>query len=69
MDNLNRAINVADIAVNATPQDYPNRATMLNNLRILLGTRFKQTRLMDNLNHTVNITNIAVNTTPQDHPN
>ncbi|KAH8710127.1 hypothetical protein GQ44DRAFT_439557 [Phaeosphaeriaceae sp. PMI808] len=50
MDDLNCAVEVADMAVNATPQDHPDRAAILNNLGNLLGTRFGRTGSMDDLN-------------------
>ncbi|KAF2804435.1 uncharacterized protein BDZ99DRAFT_511648 [Mytilinidion resinicola] len=50
MDNLNRAVDVANIAVEATPQDHPDRAAILSNLGNRLGTRFERTGFMDDLN-------------------
>src|SRR6266436_2205552 len=43
MDDLNRAIEVADMVVEATPQDYPDRAGFLNNLGNRLSRRFGRT--------------------------
>ena len=63
MNDLNRAVDVADMAVKATPQDHPNRAGHFSSLSILLGTRFERTRSIDDLNCAVNIANIAVNAT------
>ena len=69
INNLNYAVNIANIAVNTTPQDYPNQANYLNNLKNLLGIQFKRTSLIDDLNYAINIADMAVNATPQYHPN
>ncbi|KAF3175042.1 hypothetical protein TWF788_008514 [Orbilia oligospora] len=50
MDDLNRAVEAADKAVAATPQDHPDRAACLNNLGNWLGRRFDRTGSMDDLN-------------------
>jgi len=68
MGDLNSAVNVADMAVNATPQDHPDRAAILNNFGIWLGARFEWTRSMDDLNRAVDVADMAVNATPQGHP-
>ncbi|RYP43130.1 hypothetical protein DL770_011836 [Monosporascus sp. CRB-9-2] len=68
MDDLNRAVDVADMAVDATPQDHPDRASMFNNLGNLLGRRFERTGSIDDLNRAVDVADMAVNATPQDHP-
>ncbi|RYP54761.1 hypothetical protein DL769_010292 [Monosporascus sp. CRB-8-3] len=67
--DLNRAIDVADMAVKAVPQDYPDRAGRLNNLGGFLGWRFDRTGSMDDLNRAVNVADMAVNAISQDHPN
>ncbi|RYP80093.1 hypothetical protein DL770_006376 [Monosporascus sp. CRB-9-2] len=36
MDDLNRAVDIADMALNATPQDHPDRTSRLSNLGIWL---------------------------------
>ena len=46
---MDGAVDVADIAVNATPQDHPDRAGRLNSLGNRLSRRFERT--MDDLNH------------------
>jgi hypothetical protein len=48
--DLNRAIDVADMAVASTPQDHPDRAGRLSNLGYPLGRRFERTGLIDDLN-------------------
>ncbi|KAF2185509.1 hypothetical protein K469DRAFT_665117 [Zopfia rhizophila CBS 207.26] len=69
MDDLNRAVEVGDMAVNAIPQGHSDRARYLNNLGHLLGTRFNQMGSMDDLNRAIKVIDIAVNATPQDHSN
>jgi hypothetical protein len=68
MDDLNRAVDVADMAVNATPQDHPDRAGRLNNLGSWLGMRFERSGSMDDLHRAVDVSDMAINATPQDHP-
>lgn len=43
MQDLNRAIELLTIGVNATPQDNPQRAVWLNNLGTWLKKRYDQT--------------------------
>ena len=69
MDDLNRTIDAASIAVDATPEDHPNRAATLGKLGNWLGARFQRTGSMDDLNRTIDVANIVVDATPQDHPN
>ncbi|EJT69155.1 hypothetical protein GGTG_13264 [Gaeumannomyces tritici R3-111a-1] len=68
MDDLNRAVEVANMAVDATPQNHPNRAGWLSNLGNHLGRRFERTGPMDDLNRAVEVANMAVDATPQNHP-
>ena len=64
MENLNYAVNTINTAVNATPQNHPDQAIHLSDLRNWLSTQFKRTGSTDNLNRAVNIINIVVNITP-----
>ena len=68
MDDLNRAVEVAGMALEAIPHDHPDRAAILNNLETWLDRRFKQTGSIDDLNRAVEVTGIAVEAIPQDHP-
>ena len=68
MDNLNRAVEVANLAVKATPQDHPDRAARLNNLGNWLSIRFERTDSVDDLNRAVEVADLAVKATLQDHP-
>ncbi|RYP53061.1 hypothetical protein DL770_011005 [Monosporascus sp. CRB-9-2] len=56
------------MAVNATPQDHPDRAGRLNNLGNQLGRRFERTGSMDDLNRAIDVADMAIDATPQDHP-
>ncbi|KAK6523178.1 hypothetical protein TWF694_006073 [Orbilia ellipsospora] len=68
IDDINRAVEVADMAVAATPHNHPDRADYLINLGGLLGRRFNRTGSMDDLNRGVEVVDMAVDTTPRDHP-
>ncbi|KJZ70809.1 hypothetical protein HIM_09822 [Hirsutella minnesotensis 3608] len=68
MDDLDRAIEVADMAVAATPQGHPDRARQLSNLGTWLGSRFERTGSMNDLDRAVEVADVAVAATPQDHP-
>jgi len=68
IEDLNRTMDVANMAVDATPQDHPNRAIYLNNLGSWLGTQFKRIGSIEDFNHAVDIANMAVDATPQDYP-
>jgi hypothetical protein len=68
IDDPNRAVDVASSAVDAMPQDHPDRAAILNNLGNTLGRRFQQTGSIDDLNRAVDVASSAVDATPQDHP-
>ncbi|XP_044716527.1 uncharacterized protein HRG_10059 [Hirsutella rhossiliensis] len=68
MDDLSRAVEVADMAVAATPQDHPDLARRLSNLGNNLGRRFERTDSMDDLDHAIEVADMAVAATPQDHP-
>ncbi|KAI3326484.1 CHAT domain-containing protein [Xylariaceae sp. AK1471] len=68
MDDLNRAVDIAGQAVDATPEDHPDRPGRLSNLENWLGKRFDRTGSMDDLNRAVDAAGQAVDTTPADHP-
>ncbi|KJZ70854.1 hypothetical protein HIM_09768 [Hirsutella minnesotensis 3608] len=68
MDDLNRAVKVADMAVASTTQYHPDRAGRLSNLGRWLGRRFERTGSMDDLDRAVEVADMAVAITPQDHP-
>jgi hypothetical protein len=68
MNDLNRAVDTIDIAINIT-QDHPNQASILSNLGNLLGRRFERTGSIDDINRAIDITDMAINTSPQDYPN
>ncbi|KAF2135190.1 uncharacterized protein K452DRAFT_281871, partial [Aplosporella prunicola CBS 121167] len=53
--DLNRAVEVADQAVESTPLDHPDRAVCLNNLGNLLETRFEWTKVRKDRNSALNL--------------
>ncbi|PKX91354.1 uncharacterized protein P174DRAFT_374546, partial [Aspergillus novofumigatus IBT 16806] len=63
VDNLNRAVKVAEMAVDATPQNHPDRARWLSNLGNLLCKRFQRTGSIDDLNRAVGVGNMTVDAT------
>ena len=68
INDLNYAIDVASMAVDATPQDYLDQAIILSNLRAHLRRRFERTGSMVDLNRAVDVASTAVDATPRDHP-
>src|SRR5204862_200408 len=68
MDDLEEAIQVAREAVDAAPQDHPDRTAQLNNLGIRLGDRYSRTGAMDDLEEAIQVAREAVDATGQDHP-
>ncbi|EPS45867.1 hypothetical protein H072_279 [Dactylellina haptotyla CBS 200.50] len=69
MDDLSCAIEAANMAVNATPQDDPTWASCLNGLGNRLGRRYERTGSIDDINRAVEVASMALDATPQDHPN
>ncbi|KAL8370380.1 hypothetical protein RB595_000652 [Gaeumannomyces hyphopodioides] len=68
MDDLDRDVEVAIMAMDAAPRHHPDRSDRLNNLAIRLGKRYERTGSMDDLNRTVELADMAVDATPQNHP-
>ncbi|KAF7174243.1 hypothetical protein CNMCM6106_008368 [Aspergillus hiratsukae] len=68
MADLEDSIRVAREAVNATPEDHPDRASCLNNLGLVLGERYSRTGEMADLEESIRGAQEAVNATPEDHP-
>src|SRR5207247_2646710 len=66
--NLTRAVSVASMTVDITPQDHPDRAGRLRNLGTWLGRRFERTGLMDDLNCIIDVASMAADSIPYDHP-
>ncbi|KAH8898073.1 TPR-like protein [Thozetella sp. PMI_491] len=67
VDELNRAVEVTSMALDATPQNHPDRASILSNLGTLLSKRFEWTGLIDDINQAIEVANMAVDDIPQDH--
>jgi hypothetical protein len=55
MDDLNRAINIANQAVNAIPANHFNQASILNNLKNSFSKQFNRIRSIDNLNYRLSL--------------
>ncbi|PQE14984.1 TPR domain-containing protein [Rutstroemia sp. NJR-2017a BBW] len=68
LNNLNRAIEVTEIAVGITQHNHPDRAARLNNLGNHLGERFDRTGSMDDLNRAIDTIDVAVKSTLHNHP-
>lgn len=68
MADLDEAIEAARQAVDATPQDHPDRFKYLNNFGLLLRDRFSRTGTMVDLKEAIERVRLTVNVTPQDHP-
>ena len=68
MEDLNRAVDIADTAVATTPPDHPDRAGRLSDLGNILGTRFQRMGTIDDLNRAIDMADMAVAATPSDHP-
>lgn len=69
MDNLNRAVQFAEMTVDSTPHGHRDRAHCLDNLGNHLRRRFERTGSMTDLNRAVEVASMAVDATPKDHPN
>ncbi|ROT37123.1 hypothetical protein SODALDRAFT_279961, partial [Sodiomyces alkalinus F11] len=68
--DLEEAIGVARQAVEATPDNHPDRATCLNNLGNKLQSRYERTRATADLEEAIGVARQAsVEATPDDHPN
>jgi tetratricopeptide (TPR) repeat protein len=68
IDDLNCAIEVAEMAIAASPEDHPNRPSILNDFGVWLYKKFEQTRVISDLNHAVEVAELAVEAAPQNHP-
>jgi len=68
MEDLNRAVELASMAVEPTPQDHRDRAGRVNNLGNMLGMRFQRTGSIEDLNRAIEVAVMAMEATHQDHP-
>ncbi|KAK2037004.1 TPR domain-containing protein, partial [Colletotrichum somersetense] len=66
--DLEEAITLAREAMEATPEDHPDRAGRLNSLGVQLGDRFSRTGATADLEEAITIAREAVKATPEDHP-
>lgn len=67
MADLDRAIEVANEAIEYTTQQHPDRPRHLDNLATRLGTRFGIVGSMDDLNRAIELADMAVEATPPGH--
>ncbi|KAF5976236.1 TPR domain-containing protein [Fusarium bulbicola] len=67
MEDLDRAIEVADAAIDSTPQQYPGRPRYMDNLATRLGMRFGLTGSIDDLSRAIDLVDMAVEATPPNH--
>ena len=63
-----RLVSVWQRILSVTPEDHPNRAGYLSNLRTALGTRFDRTGAQTDLDEAIGVGRAAVSATPEDHP-
>ncbi|KAI1322799.1 hypothetical protein F5Y16DRAFT_385466 [Xylariaceae sp. FL0255] len=68
MTDLEEAIKIFQQAVDATPENYPDRAIILTNLRNRLNNRYSRTGTMADLEEAIKTARKAVEATPEDHP-
>jgi tetratricopeptide (TPR) repeat protein len=66
--DLDEAIHNARKAVDATPEDHPDRAAMLDNLGSYLSNRYSRIGATGDLEEVIQIARQAVDITPKDHP-
>jgi len=67
MADINRAVDVADEAVTATPHDHSRRYMVLHTLANRLSSRFLRTRSMNDINRSVDTAEMAVKAERHDH--
>src|SRR5438046_2411473 len=65
--DLDAAVEAMEKAVKSTPLNHPDRSACLNNLGVILRSRFEQTELMTDLNAAVKANWDAVKSTPYGH--
>jgi tetratricopeptide (TPR) repeat protein len=66
---IDKTIRVARQAVDMTPENHPNRAWRLHNLRIRLSARYSRTGAITDLEEAIQLARQVVDMTPKDHPN
>ncbi|CUS11106.1 unnamed protein product, partial [Tuber aestivum] len=68
LGDLQKAIDHAQQALTATPQDHPDRASRHNNLGSLLSSRFERIGDLGDLQKAIEHAEGALDATPRDHP-
>lgn len=67
IDDLQAAISRAELAVSATPENYPDRAVRLNSIAIMLSDRYPRIGNIDNLQAAISNAEFAVSGILEDH--
>jgi len=68
MENLSRAIDVQEKAVQATPEDHPDMPLWLTNLGGSLRDRYLKQGSMEDLSRAIDVQEKGVQATPEDNP-
>ena len=58
-NELDRTVDIMNMAVDTIPQDRPDRASRLNNLGAWLSKRFERSSSSKDLDHAINVTSMA----------
>ncbi|MGW3692303.1 tetratricopeptide repeat protein, partial [Streptomyces sp. NPDC005149] len=66
--DLDRAIGLAQQAVEAAPSNHPDRAVLLNNLGSALRSRFERTGALADLDRAIDLAQQALAASPADTP-
>lgn len=64
MEELDRAIEINEKAVESMLENHTNRALCFNNLALALGLLFEKTGSMNDLDHAIEITKQVLESTP-----
>jgi len=68
LQDLGAAINHAETAVKATPEDHPGRATRLSNLSCYLSFQYERAGNLEDLEAAITHAEAALKATPEDRP-
>jgi tetratricopeptide (TPR) repeat protein len=66
--DMEESIRIAQLALNATPEDHHDRAHYVNNLAVYLRDRFSGTKEPKDLEEAIQLGQLVLNATPDDHP-
>jgi tetratricopeptide (TPR) repeat protein len=68
MDDLDRAIEINDLAVASLPNNHIDLSMYLNNSALALRVRFERTGVVDDIDKAILICDKAIGSMPNDHP-